>query len=80
MVPIKLIERDDVRLTVPDWRTQRFRDLLAASGFSQQEMAVFMGVTYSYVRQFKSGANITISADKLRLLAFDLALLRGEIQ
>jgi len=80
MTTVKLIERDDVRLSVPSWRAARFRELLELSGFSMQEMAVFMDCTYGYVRHFASESNVNITADALRLLAYDLAYARGEIK
>jgi len=80
MTTVKLIERDDVRLSVPEWRAERFRELLKISGFSMQHMAAFMGVSYGYVRLLSSGKNFNITADSLRLLAYDLAHARGEIK
>lgn len=76
---VRLIEREDPRLSVPQWRTDRFRELRKISGFSQKEMAVFMGLSHSKIRHYSSGKNSVIPPDTLRLLAYDLAVMRGEL-
>lgn len=76
---VKLIEREDPRLSVPQWRTDRFRELRKLTGFSLKEMAVFLGLSYSKVRHYSSGKNFVIPPDTLRLLAYDVAVMRGEL-
>ena len=78
---IKLIDRTDVRLSSDKWRTARFRELLKESGMTRKEMAAFMGVSEGYIRHFAAtNSNLCIPAEKLRLLAYDLAFGRGDIQ